>query len=144
MRFPLNIARQQRCPVCKKPGPGTKPATTPRPECASLLFTVMSHVHGRSYPVFLGSHLMLGWDSGVSKHPLSRSSLGASFFVAKKDGRRADVGTMELHFCSTQCLRRFLNEAVDELDRRIAVVKPQVEAVGKSQARKRGAISKKE
>jgi len=126
MRFPINVTKQKRCPVCKKPGPGTKSPVTPRPEVASLSFTVMSHVHGRSYPVFLGSHLMLGWDSGLSKHPQSRASLGAAFFVAKKDGKKPDVGQMEIQFCSVRCLRRFLKEAVDELERRIAEVKPVV------------------
>lgn len=132
MRFPLNANKQIRCPVCKKRGPGTKSPVTPRPESVSLGFTVLSFVHGRSYPVFLGSMLMLGWDSGISKHPQSRSSIGAAFTVAEKNGRNPDVGQMELHFCSTRCLRRFLKDAVDELDRRIAAAKPAVRKAKKS------------
>ncbi|MEW4530928.1 hypothetical protein [Maioricimonas sp. JC845] len=91
-----------------------------------MSFNVMAQVHGRSYPVFLGSHLMLGWDSGVCKHPQSRSSLGASFFVAKKDGETPDVGQMEIQFCSVGCMRQFLMNAVDELERRIEKVTPEV------------------
>lgn len=71
---------------------------------------------------------MLSWDSGIAKHPQTRASLGAAFVVAKKDGKRPDVGVMEVQFCSTRCMRRFLKEAVDELDRRIAAVKPEVRA----------------
>jgi hypothetical protein len=56
----------------------------------------MSHVHGRSDPVFLGSLLMLGWDAGISKYPQSRSSIGASLVVAKKDGPDPRVGEMDL------------------------------------------------
>lgn len=97
-----------------------------------MSFTVMSHIHGRSYPVFLGSNLMLGWDSGVSKHPNSRSSLGASLFVAKKDGTTPDVGQMEIQFCSVSCMRHFLMEAVDELERRISNVIPEVKEVKQS------------
>ena len=129
MRFPINVLKQNRCPICKKLGPGTKSPVTPRPEVVSLSFNVMSFVHGRSYPVFLGSHLMLGWDSGVCKHPQSRSSLGATFFVAKKDGRTPDVGEMEIQFCSVACMRQFLMDAVDELERRIEKVTPEVDAV---------------
>jgi hypothetical protein len=46
--------------------------------------------------------------------------------VAKKDGRRPDVGQMEIQFCSVRCMRRFLKAALDELERRIAEVKPAV------------------
>ena len=129
MRFPIRPSIQNRCPVCKKRGPGTKSPVTSRHEAASMSFTVMSHVHGRSYPVFLGSHFMLSWDSGVSKHPNSRSSLGAAFFVAKNDGSSPDAGQMEIQFCSVSCMRRFLMEAVDELERRIAKVNPELFAV---------------
>jgi hypothetical protein len=83
----------------------------------------MSHVHGRSYPVFLGSHLITGWDSGIARHPQSRTSSGASFFVAKKNRKTAGVGQMDIEFCSTRCMCRFLNEVVDELDRRIKTVR---------------------
>ncbi len=88
MRFPIKISKQNRCPVCKKRGPGTKSPVTPRPEAASMAFTVMSYVHGKSYPVFLGSHLMLGWDSGVCKHPQSRSSLVHPILWLRKTGKR--------------------------------------------------------
>ncbi len=128
MRFPINVSKQNRCPVCKKRGLGTNSPLTPRPEVAAISFLVMSHIHGRSYPVFLGSELMLSWDSGVSKHPQARASLGAAFVIAKKDGGRPDVGQMGIQFCSTRCMRRFLKEAIDELDRRIAAVKPEIRA----------------
>ena len=29
MKFPVNVTHQKRCPVCKKPGPGTDPPDTP-------------------------------------------------------------------------------------------------------------------
>lgn len=99
-----------------------------------MWFSVMSQVHGRSYPVYLGSHLMLGWDSGISKHPRAHASLGAHLFVAKKDGRRPDVGDVEIQFCSTRCMRRFVNEAIDELERRIAKVMPEVKTAKHSKA----------
>jgi hypothetical protein len=91
-------------------------------------------VHGRSYPVFLGSELMFAWDSGIAK-PNARASLGASFGVARKDGRDPDVGQMSIQFCSTRCLRQFLQKAVDELERRIAEVKPEVRAIQQSSER---------
>ena len=93
----------------------------------SLTFTVMSEVHGRSYPVFLGSHLILGWDAGVSKRPQSPASLGAAFFVAKKDGKTPEVGQMEIQFCSTRCMRQFFEAAIDELERRMTEMQPEVE-----------------
>jgi hypothetical protein len=126
MRFPVDVTSQKRCPVCKKPGPGTKPPATPRPETATLWFVVQSFVHGRSYPVFLGGDLILGWDSGVSKSPRSGSSLGASFSAAKKTARDAAAGQLEVQFYSTRCLRRFLMAAVDELERRVEVIEPEV------------------
>src|SRR5262249_42129529 len=104
MRFPVNVTRQTRCPVCKKAGPGTNPPVTPRPETATLSFVVQSFVHGNSYPVFLGGHLILGWDSGVSKSPQSRVSLGASVSLAKKEARDVRAGQLELQFCSIACL----------------------------------------
>jgi hypothetical protein len=126
MRFPVNVTSQKRCPVCKKAGPGTKPPATPRPEAATLTFVVQSFVHGRSYPVFLGGDLILGWDSGVSRSPRSRASLGAAFIAAKKEARDASAGRLEVTFCSTRCLRQFLMDAVEELERRVAAVEPEV------------------
>lgn len=128
IRFPVNVTRQTRCPTCKKAGPGTNPPATPRPETASLWFVVLSFVHGRSYPVYLGGNLMLGWDSGVSKSPQSRASLGASFFVAKNEARNTRAGDLHVQFCSIACLRQFLMAAVDELEKRAAAVEPEVEA----------------
>jgi hypothetical protein len=128
MRFPVNVTRQTRCPVCKTAGPGTNQPVTPRQPTATLSFVVQSFVHGRSYPVFLGSDLILGWDSGVSKSPKSRAALGAAFTVAKKEARDADAGKLEIQFCSTDCLRQFLMTAVDELERRVAAVEPEVRA----------------
>jgi hypothetical protein len=128
MRFPVNVTSQKRCPVCKKAGPGTNPPDTPRPENASLSFVVQCFVHGRSYPVFLGSNLILGWDSGVARSPRSRSSLGAAFTAAKKEARDAGAGCLEIQFCSTRCLRQFLMDAVDELERRVVIVEPEIRA----------------
>jgi hypothetical protein len=122
MRFPIDVTKQARCPVCKKAGPGTNSPVTPRPETVSLSFTVLSTVIGQSRPVFLGSTLMLGWDSGVTDSPKQRVSKGASFNVAMKNGKHADVGTMDVHFCSTKCLRSFLDDAVTELERRMRAV----------------------
>jgi hypothetical protein len=132
MRFPIQVSRQKKCPVCKRPG--TRRRLTPRPEAAEIAFVVYSHVHGRSYPVFLGAQVMLGWDSGVAKHPRARASLGASFVVATRRGKDQDVGEMSIQFCSTRCLRRFFKEAIDELDRRIAAVKPEVRAARRGRA----------
>lgn len=134
MRFPINVTNQKRCPICKKPGANR--ATTPRPETVSLSFSVMSFVHGRSYPVYLGSHLVLGWDSGIDKSAQSRASLGAAFFAAKKKGRDAKVGELEIRFCSTRCLRKFFEEIVDELERRVAAVEPAVRAARSGSSRR--------
>jgi hypothetical protein len=128
----VNVTRQARCPVCKAVVAETNPPATPRPETATLTFVVQSFVHGRSYPVFLGGDLILGWDSGVSKSPRSRASLGASLTAARKEARDSDAGTLEVRFCSTACLRRFLMAAVDELERRAALVEPQVRAARES------------
>jgi hypothetical protein len=133
MRFPLNANKPPlRCPVCKKPTSGADSAAAPQPESVSLGFTVLSHVHGRSAPVFLGAMLQLGWDAGIAKHPRSRANIGAAFTVAKKEGRDTEAGEMELRFCSARCLRQFLNAAVDELDRRIALNRPAAEAADKT------------
>jgi hypothetical protein len=89
---------------------------------------VHSFVHGRSYPVFLGSDLILGWDSGVATSPRRRASPGASFSAAKKKARDPGAGRLEIQFCSTRCLRQFLLDAVDELERRVASVVPKIRA----------------
>lgn len=127
MRFPTDVTNQKRCPVCKKVGPGAHPPATPRPETASLSFLVTSESRGKGRVVCLGSDLMLGWDSGVCKSPRSRASLGASLFVARREGEEPGWGDgLQVEFCSTACLRRFLNAAVDELERRVATVEPEV------------------
>jgi len=36
-----------------------------------------------------------------------------------KNGKTPAVGHMDIEFCSIRCMRRFLDEVVDELDRRI-------------------------
>jgi hypothetical protein len=128
MRFPVNVTRQTRCTVCKKAGPGRNPLAIPRAETARLSFVGHSFVHSRSYPVFHGGHLILGWDSGVSKNPQSRVSLGASVSVAKKEARDVGAGQLEVQFCSAACLRQFLMARADELERRCAGVLPHVEA----------------
>src|SRR5262245_4952373 len=126
MRFPINVTKQSRCPVCKKKGPGTRPLATPRPSTATLSLFVMAHVHGRSYPVFMGSNLYLGWDSGSSKHPRSRTAIGASVLIAKKSGKAREAGAMEVCFCSITCMRKFFNDAIDELDRQVGAAKDEV------------------
>lgn len=123
MRFPIDVTNQKRCPVCKKSGPGTHPPATPRPETAVLSLVVMSGA-GKCR----GADLFLGWDSGVSKSPRSRASLGAVVRAARREGLDPDRGGLSIVFCSTKCLRRFLNAAIDELERRAAAVKPEVRA----------------
>jgi hypothetical protein len=137
MRFPIDVTKQSRCAVCKKAGPGTNSPVTPRPETVSLSFTVLSTVIGQSRPVFLGSTLMLGWDSGVTDSPKQRVSKGAAFNVATKSGKNADVGTMAVHFCSTKCLRTFLDEAVGELERRMGAVETRKKTAKKKPQRTR-------
>jgi hypothetical protein len=64
----------------------------------------------------------------VSKHPLSRSSLGAVVRVAKLEAPMASEGLLQMQFCSIACLRQYLLTAVDELERRAAAGEPQVNA----------------
>jgi hypothetical protein len=129
MRFPVNATRQKRCPVCKAAGPGTNPPDTPRPETASLSFAVWHRsAKGQAGPVVLGADLSLGWDAGVCKHPQSRTSLGAVVCVAQLEAPMAGEGLLQMQFCSIACLRQFLLTAVDELERRVAAVEPQVQA----------------
>lgn len=129
MRFPVNATRQKRCPVCKAAGPGTRPPADPRPETASLSFAIW-HKSGKQQdgPVVLGGDLHLGWDAGVSKHPQSRTTLGAVVRVATLQAPRPNDGAIDLQFCSIACLRQFLMSAVDELERRAESVAPQVQA----------------
>src|SRR5262245_20244703 len=115
MKFPINVSKQKHCPVCKKAGPGTRSPVTPRPEVVSLSFLAMP-VAGWTVDGLMG----FGWDSGVSKHPQSRSSLGAAFNVAKYVGKYNGFSQLNVEFCSTRCMRKFLMEAMDELERRIA------------------------
>jgi hypothetical protein len=138
MRFPANVTRQKQCPVCKKAGPGTRPPATPRPETASLSLVVMLHAPGRSSPVVLGADLFLGWDSGIDRSPRSRCSLGASLRAARREGEDPYGVGLEIQFCSTRCLRQFLMDAVDELERRAEAVAPEVRP-----ARSRQGVGKK-
>src|SRR3954469_6768861 len=129
MQFPVNATRQKHCPVCKATGPGTNPPATPRPETASLSFAVWHRAaRGQPGPVVLGGDLSLGWDAGGSKHPRSRTSLGAGGRVAQLQAPRPGEGFLQLQFCSTACLRQFLLAAVDELERRAGAVGPEVQA----------------
>src|SRR5688500_5511201 len=126
MRFPVNATNQKRCPVCKAPGPGTNPPSTPRPETTSLSFAVWHQSAKPSpSPVVLGGDLSLGWDSGVCKSSRSTTSLGAVVSVAQLQAPRPGEGLIGLQFCSIACLRQFLLEAVDELERRATAVGPQ-------------------
>jgi hypothetical protein len=129
MRFPVNATRQKRCPVCKAAGPGTNPPATPRRETVSLSFAVWHRsAKGQAGPVVLGGDLYLGWDAGVCKHPQSRSSLGAVVRVAQFEAPRPNEGALDVQFCSLACLRQFLLTAVEELERRVTAVQPQVQA----------------
>lgn len=132
MRFPVNATRQKRCPVCRTLGPGTNSPVTPRPETASLSLSVL-HQAARKQPgsVFLGGHLFLGWDSGLSKHRSSRTTLGASVRVAQLQARSVNDGLLQLQFCSIACLRQFLLMALDELERRAQSLGPQVQTARK-------------
>jgi hypothetical protein len=132
MRFPITVARQKRCPVCKAAGPGTNPPATPRPETASLSFAVHhQNAKGQAGPLVLGGNLYLGWDAGVCKHPRSLTTLGAVVRVAQTEARTAGEGLLEIQFCSIACLRQFLLAAVSELERRAEAVGPQVQVARK-------------
>jgi hypothetical protein len=78
--------------------------------------------------VVLGGDLYLGWDAGVCKHPRSRAALGAVVRIAQLEAPMAGEGLLQMRFCSIACLRQFLLEAVDELERRAEAVGPQVQA----------------
>src|SRR5262245_18383849 len=114
MKFPVNVSNQKRCPVCKKAGPGTNLPGTPRPAVATLSFLAMP-VSGTS----IDALMTLGWDSGESKHKLSRYSLGATYDAAYYIGKYNGDSQLHIEFCSTRCMRKFLMEAVDELEARI-------------------------
>ena len=129
MRFPVNAARQKRCPVCKTAGPGTISTADPRPETATLSFALWHKAgEGQAGPVVLGGDLYFGWDAGVRKHPLSRSTLGAVVRAATLQAPRTNDGLIGLQFCSISCMRQFLLAAMDELERRAEAVAPQVMA----------------
>ena len=53
--------------------------------------------------------------------------------IAKKDGKTPEACKIDVEFCSTRCMRKFLNEAIDELERRIEAAKPEI-AHGKKKA----------
>lgn len=114
MRFPLNVSNQQQCPICKCKGPGTHSPVTPRPEVTSISFLSMP-VGARN----LDSLLTVGWDSGLTKHHLSRTSIGDSFTAVKYSGEYNGHSQLSVEFCSTECMRRFFNAIVDEIERRI-------------------------
>lgn len=130
MRFPIDVTRQKRCPVCKAAGPGTDPPGTTRPETASLSFAVYATTGGPT-PVVLGGDLFLGWDAGVSNHPKSLTSLGAVVRAFRTEAPMPNEGLLKVMFCSIACLRQFLLEAVDELERRAEAVGPKVRAARK-------------
>jgi hypothetical protein len=126
MKFPINVSKQKTCPVCKKPGPGTRLPGTPRPEVVSLSFVAMP-VGGWS----VDSYLTVGWDAGVAKHPQSLYSLGAAFHALKFIGKYNGSSQLHVEFCSTRCLRQFLMAAVDELEVQIKKVMPEVKRAKK-------------
>ena len=132
MRFPVDATPQKRCPVCKAVGPGTNLPTTPRAETASLTFAVWHRAaKTQSGPVLLGGEMCLGWDAGVCKHPQSRASLGASVRAAQLQAPRPGEGLIQLQFCSIACLRKFLMDAVNDLEQRAAAVALEVKAARK-------------
>jgi hypothetical protein len=61
----------------------------------------------------------------------------ASFEIAEL----VDTGQFELYFCSTDCLRSFLNHCVDELERRRKIHKPR--KVGYLKGRRRNQVAEK-
>lgn len=128
MRFPADVTRQTRCPVCKADGPGCNPPGTRRPETASLSFAVYASTKGAASPVILGGDLFLGWDAGVSSSPKSLTSLGATVRVLRTEAPGPNEGLLQVQFCSTVCMRLFLNAAVDDLERRAKAVGPKVRA----------------
>src|SRR5262245_53564041 len=121
MKFPINVSKQKTCPVCKKAGPGTNSPVTPRPEVATLSFLAMPVTQSS-----IDSFFTFAWDSGVCKHPLSRTSLGAAFDAAKYVGKYDGSSQLHVEFCSTRCMRKFLMEAMNELERQINKVMPEV------------------
>lgn len=122
MRFPMNLTNQKKCPVCKKAGPGTNPPAAPRPEDVTLTFGHMMKVECSA-----DHYLLLGWDAGVGTARRG-GTLGAAFFAARKRSGYLEQTELSIHFCSTRCLREFCNAMVDELERRIGVVQPDVDA----------------
>ncbi|MGL6076167.1 MAG: hypothetical protein ACRC8S_18565 [Fimbriiglobus sp.] len=77
--------------------------------------------------------LFLGWDSGVSKSPLSRSALGATVRLAELQATQVNDDMLQIQFCSIACLRQFFTSAIDELERRAASIAPQVQAARERQ-----------
>ncbi|MBS0206717.1 MAG: hypothetical protein JSS49_27890 [Planctomycetes bacterium] len=67
----------------------------------------------------LDSLLTIGWDSGLVKHKLSRTSIGDSFTAVKYSGEYNGRSQLDVEFCSTECMRKFFNAIVDELERRM-------------------------
>ena len=128
MRFPVDVTRQKRCPVCKADVPGHNPPDAPRPEAATMAIGVYATKSDAPGPVVLGGDLFFGWDAGVRSTPASRTTLGATVRVARTEARMPGDGSMQIQFCSTACLRQFLLAAVDELERRAAAVGPKVRA----------------
>lgn len=129
MRFPVDVTNQKRCPVCKKPGPGTRPPAAPRPETSSLSFAVWHRsAKAQAGLVVLGGDLCLGWDAGVCEHPRNRTTVGAVVRVAQLEAPMAGEGFLQIQFCSIACLRQFLLAAVDELERKAEAVGPQLQA----------------
>ena len=61
----------------------------------------------------LEAFLTLGYHGA---HGGSKSEPSATVSIAED----VPIGQFEYYFCSTECLRQFLNKCVDELERRVA------------------------
>lgn len=113
MKFPTNASRQTTCPSCKKRAIGNDyPAGAPF-ERVSLTAGAMSCDRGTKNAISLGAFLMLGWSSPFNE-------TGTTVEVANQPDPNHRAGnTLTLSFCSTKCLREFLNASVDKLEDRI-------------------------
>lgn len=126
MAFPVLADRQVTCPTCGKKDIGRDyPEGAPFPRAS--LFTGAYSSHTGQDPTYMGSFCMLGWDSTVEER---RGHIaGASLELAKNvNPKYRDAATLTVYFCSTQCLRSFLNAAVDELEKKAAAVMKKVNA----------------
>jgi hypothetical protein len=117
MKFPCNASKQTSCPACGKRGVGKDYPKGAPFETTRLIAGAMTSERGKSRPVYLGSFLMLGWAGAGNE-------TGATVEVTNlpNPGPR-ERSVFTLSFCSTQCLRSFVNASIDLLETRISEAK---------------------